>query len=182
MRYLFFSVLLITSFASHAAENKHNLGISYGLGTSNTDLNDETDDSIEQEGIFYEYRFNTHYAISIKYFEGVGDFDASCGCSNYRKLSFRNEQVSFKASMPISERWYAFGRAGINHYKTEYSGNFLHDDPQLPDRNQTGFGQVASAGFEFNAHSGFIVAFEYQYLTMTNGDIISLNISLGYTF
>lgn len=189
MRHLILMVALVLAAGAHAADDAatgpgstldvpfktHNISLGVGGDRVSHVVRTEIEDGLYVAEATYEYRLDKTYGIVAKVHLGEN------ASPLIRDLKLTSLQLSFKARAPISTRWSAYGRLGVNVYRTRFSGTELFLPPR-PARTTRGVGPVPAAGLEFNAFNGFLFGVEMQYLPMKDLNVLSLVYSVGYSF
>lgn len=173
---------------SISSDNKHHsFGIKYGVGSIRTDLLSERSYNGEFGGVIYGYQYDSNWTINTGLVLGE-ELDVciiTCikydDASLYDKESFRTVDyysyiLNIKGSLPLNNRWTIFGKLGVNHYNSKFSG---------ADRNsvtENGIGTLLAAGIDFRAYNGFGVGLEVIRLDMGEIYAAGLAINLSYLF
>jgi hypothetical protein len=161
---------------SRVDEKFHTIGFNLGVGTIRTDVSSESDDLAGVAGINYGYQYDSTWAIGTGLVSGDSICIITCldDMSLARNVGYDSYILNIKGSLPLSNRWFLFGKVGGNYYNVEYTGS---NRANLKD---SGVGALLAAGFDFRAHNGFGLGLETTWLDM--GDIYATTFTLNISY
>ncbi len=180
MKKLYFTLLLLAitgpclAFDTISSTGKnHTLGVNLGFGSFDTDISSENDVSGSFGGYIYGYKYDSTWTINTGIVSG-GSFCIITCFGDARVLNYDSYILNIKGSLPLSNRWSAFGKLGVNYYDVVFSGG---DRVNITD---TGVGALLATGVDFRAYNGFGLGFEMTLLDMDNH--LAKNVTLNFSY
>lgn len=199
MKPIIFLFLIIVPALSNnyiAAEtdvSRHSVGVSISNGSAKYKSSSADGDGVAHLYSFYNYRLTPQLSVELGFSGGTELDDWSCNrdtnnewvCRSDNqpifnlqadKLNYHNSVFAAKAQLPLSKSNSIYGKIGGHYFDYEFKRNSTKLD------NDSGFGFIAEAGWQYQFQSGFRIHAAYQYMDMKDLDVSSFSTGLSYAF
>lgn len=127
------------------------------------------------------YRFNQNYAIEASYAD-LGNFDAHAALlpAGFQrgKAAVRGFGVDLVATLPLTDRFAAFGRVGINNVRISQSFSNSAIGTYFADRDDRGTHEKYGAGLEYTFSKALQLRAELEQYSIDDNRVIDDNVSM----
>lgn len=195
---LFIYTLCVLGLSHHASASetkirKHTFGGATSAGSAKYKGSSADGGGILQLYGFYNYKLTPNFELEVGISGGAEVDDWSCSrdssndwvCRSDNKpifniqadsLNYQNAVFAIKSKFPLTRRNSLYGKLGGHYFDYEFKRGSTKLD------NDSGFGFVAEAGWQYQFANGLTINAGYQYLDMKDLDISNLSTGLSYSF
>ncbi|MEY4640573.1 MAG: hypothetical protein RLZZ227_567 [Pseudomonadota bacterium] len=155
-----------------------------------TVTNLDVDDNDAGWKVLGGYHFNQNYAVEATYAD-LGNFDAHAtllpAAFQRGKASVHGYGVDLVATVPLTDRFSAFGRVGINNLRISQSFSNSAIGAYFADRDDRGMHEKYGAGLEYTFSKALQLRAELEHYRIDDNRVIDdhigmLSIGLTYRF
>ncbi len=190
-------ILSAPSFAGNSG-----FGVFGAIGQAKHDIDISNDDNIKIRNdsdtsfaIGGEYRFNSNFAIEVRY-DDYGDMTTGPteeGVTGYNEISADSLSAGIKGAIPLSKQFSIFAKIGFSSWdiNTNYSYNYssINSTPtESGSLSESGKDLYYGFGGQYSINENIVIGLDYTMLTIDvdnetpDYDIGNLSLSLGYNF